>query len=131
MERAKLIDPNKAIDFKVGVPKVGGLYFFTADENGVMVSFIQSNYTGFGSGVCVPETGIHLQNRGPGFSMDRMSPNVVGASKRPFHTIILAFLMQGNDPLMSFGVMGGPMQAQTHVQMALRSSFGNRIPKWR
>ena len=130
LERAKLIDPNKATDFKAGAPKVGGtVYLSTADENGMMVSFIQSNYAGFGSGVCVPETGIHLQNRGAGFSMDRMSPNVVGPSKKPFHTIIPAFLMQGNDPLMSFGVMGGPMQAQGHVQMALRTQLWKQDPQ--
>ncbi len=130
LERAKLINPNKATNLKVGAPKVGGtVYLSTADETGMMVSFIQSNYAGFGSGVCVPETGIHLQNRGAGFSMDPESPNVVGPSKKPFHTIIPAFLMKGNDPLMSFGVMGGPMQAQGHVQMALRTQLWKQDPQ--
>ena len=130
LERANLIDPNKATDFKAGAPKVGGtVYLSAADENGMMVSFIQSNYAGFGSGVCVPETGIHLQNRGAGFSIDPVCPNVVGPSKKPFHTIIPAFLMKGNDPLMSFGVMGGPMQAQGHVQMALRTQLWKQDPQ--
>ena len=130
LERANLIDPKKATDFEVGAPKVGGtVYLSTADENGMMVSFIQSNYAGFGSGVCVPETGIHLQNRGAGFSMDPESPNIVGPSKKPFHTIIPAFLMKGSDPLMSFGVMGGPMQAQGHLQMALRTQLWKQDPQ--
>ena len=129
-ERAKLIDPKKATNFKSGAPKVGGtVYLSTADASGMMVSFIQSNYAGFGSGVCVPETGIHLQNRGAGFSMDPKSPNVVGPSKKPFHTIIPAFLMKGNSPLMSFGVMGGPMQAQGHLQMVLRTQLWGQDPQ--
>ena len=130
LERSKLINPNKATDFKVGAPKLSGtVYLSTADKSGMMVSFIQSNYAGFGSGVCVPDTGIHLQNRGAGFSMEKASPNVVGPSKRPFHTIIPAFLMQDNQPLMSFGVMGGPMQAQGHVQMALRTQIWAQDPQ--
>ncbi len=130
LERSKLINPNKATDFKAGAPKVGGtVYLSTADESGIMVSFIQSNYAGFGSGVCVPGTGIHLQNRGAGFSMEKSSPNVIGPSKRPFHTIIPAFLMQDNEPLMSFGVMGGPMQAQGHLQMSLRTQLWAQDPQ--
>ena len=130
LERSKLINPNKAKDFKAGVPKVGGtVYLSTADENGMMVSFIQSNYAGFGSGVCVPGTGIHLQNRGAGFTIEKASPNVIGPSKRPFHTIIPAFLMQDREPLMSFGVMGGPMQAQGHLQMALRTQLWAQDPQ--
>ena len=130
LERSKLINPNKAKDFKAGAPNVGGtVYLSTADENGMMVSFIQSNYAGFGSGVCVPGTGIHLQNRGAGFTIEKASPNVIGPSKRPFHTIIPAFLMQDREPLMSFGVMGGPMQAQGHLQMALRTQLWAQDPQ--
>ncbi len=119
--RAECIDMRRAQDPDHGVPDQSGTVYLTAaDEQGMMVSFIQSNYMGFGSGIVVPDTGISLQNRGTGFSLEEGHPNRVGGGKRPFHTIIPAFLMQGDRPLMSFGVMGGPMQAQGHVQMVLR-----------
>ncbi len=128
--RAKLIDPTRAQDFGAGAPKRGGTVYLTAaDASGMMVSFIQSNYAGFGSGVAVPDTGIHLQNRGWGFSLDPASANVVGPGKRPFHTIIPGFLMGKTDPIMSFGVMGGPMQAQGHVQMVLRTQLWGQDPQ--
>jgi gamma-glutamyltranspeptidase/glutathione hydrolase len=98
----------------------GTVYLTAADAAGMMVSFIQSNYVGFGSGVVVPGTGISLQNRGLGFSLEPGHPNCVGGGKRPFHTIIPGFLTEDGAPRMSFGVMGGPMQAQGHVQMAVR-----------
>ena len=129
-ERARLIDPTRAQDFGAGAPKRGGtVYLSTADASGMMVSYIQSNYAGFGSGVAVPGTGIHLQNRGWGFSLDPGSPNVVGPRKRPFHTIIPGFLMGKSGPIMSFGVMGGPMQAQGHVQMVLRTQLWDQDPQ--
>ena len=129
-ERARLIDPARAQDFGAGAPKHGGtVYLSTADSSGMMVSYIQSNYAGFGSGVAVPITGIHLQNRGWGFSLDPKSANVVGSRKRPFHTIIPGFLMGKTEPLMSLGVMGGPMQAQGHLQMVLRTQLWGQDPQ--
>lgn len=138
-ERAKLIDPNKAQDFKSGSPKRGGTVCLSAaDSSGMMVSFIQSNFAGFGSGVVVPDTGIHLQNRGCGFSLEPGHPNELAGGKRPFHTIIPGFLMGKADPIMAFGVMGGMMQAQGHVQMSLRTQLWGQdvqsaadAPRWR
>ena len=119
--RAKLIDPSRATLFPPGNPSSGGtIYLTAADENGMMVSFIQSNYMGFGSGVVVPGTGVSFQNRGVGFSMDPKSANVVAGRKRPFHTIIPGFLTKGGEPVMSFGVMGGDIQPQGHVQTVVR-----------
>ncbi len=172
--RARLIDMKRAQDFGAGNPVRGGtIYLTAADESGMMVSFIQSNYMGFGSGVVVPGYGLSMQNRGHGFSLDAGSPNVVAPGKRPFHTIIPAFLTkpkatsllppltgegrersgafephaasprsglglqaqthtasggemveplspQPMDPVMSFGVMGGNMQPQGHMQTLVR-----------
>ena len=119
--RAKLIDPQRAQDFRAGNPLRGGtIYLSAADERGMMVSFIQSNYMGFGSGVVVPGWGISLQNRGHGFSLDPQSPNCVAPGKRPFHTIIPGFLTKDGEPAMSFGVMGGNMQPQGHLQTLVR-----------
>jgi len=120
-ERAKCIDLHHASQPLAGIPRSGGtVYLTTADESGMMVSFIQSNYMGFGSGVVVPEFGISLQNRGAGFSSDPRSANVVAPGKRPFHTIIPGFLTKNGQPQMSFGVMGGDMQPQGHVQTLVR-----------
>ncbi|OUL97507.1 gamma-glutamyltransferase family protein [Paraburkholderia hospita] len=141
--RAKLIDPKRATQFDFGMPKTGGtIYMSAADERGMMVSFIQSNYMGFGSGCVVPGMGISLQNRGCGFSMDPKSPNVVEGGKRPFHTIIPAFLTQQVDgqqeAVMSFGVMGGDMQPQGHLQTVVRMlDYGQQpqaacdAPRWK
>ena len=119
--RARLIDLRRAQHFGPGLPAQGGtIYLTTADDSGMMVSFIQSNYLGFGSGCVEPEFGISLQNRGNGFSLKPGSPNEVAPGKRPFHTIIPAFLTREGQPVMSFGVMGAHMQPQGHVQTLVR-----------
>ncbi len=118
--RARLIDMKRAQDFQAGNPVKGGtIYLTAADENGMMVSFIQSNYMGFGSGCVEPGFGISLQNRGHGFSL-APGPNQVAPGKRPFHTIIPAFLTKDGQPVMSYGVMGANMQPQGHMQMLVR-----------
>ena len=164
--RAKLIDLKKAQNFGAGNPVKGGtIYLTAADENGMMVSFIQSNFMGFGSGCVEPEFGISLQNRGHGFSL-QPGANQVAPGKRPFHTIIPAFLTKpkarshplplgegrgegscgesidqgspGIEPVMSFGVMGGNMQPQGHMQTLVRMlDYGQNpqaacdAPRWR
>ncbi len=133
-KRAKLIDPQKATSFSFGLPNTGGtIYLSAADEEGRMISFIQSNYMGFGSGVVEPNWGISFQNRGYGFSSDPQSPNVVAGNKRPFHTIIPAFLTKEVNgktvPQMSFGVMGGDMQPQGHLQTLLRMLVYKQQPQ--
>ncbi|MBB5214511.1 gamma-glutamyltransferase family protein [Parapusillimonas granuli] len=116
--RAAQIDPSRASTPAAGLPGQGGtVYLAAADAGGMMVSFIQSNYHGFGSGVVVPETGIALHNRGRGFSLAPGHRNQVGPGKRPMHTIIPAFITHKGQPFAGFGVMGGNMQAQGHVQM--------------
>lgn len=137
--RANLIEMKTAADPGHGKPKHGGtIYLTTADETGMMVSFIQSNFDGFGSGIVIPGTGISLQNRGSGFTLEQGHPNQVAGSKRPYHTIIPAFLTANGEPVMSFGVMGGDMQAQGHAQMVLRvCDYGmnpqaaSDAPRWR
>lgn len=137
--RAKLIRLDRATDFQHGTPPRGGtIYLTAADENGMMVSFIQSNYMGFGSGVVVPGTGISLQNRGHCFTLDPAHPNCVAPGKRPFHTIIPGFLTKDGLPQMSFGVMGGNMQPQGHLQTLVRMlSYGQQpqaacdAPRWK
>ncbi|MGZ5034532.1 MAG: gamma-glutamyltransferase family protein, partial [Usitatibacter sp.] len=128
--RAKLIDMKRAHKPGPGIPRDGGtVYLTTADEKGMMLSFIQSNYKGFGSGIVVPGTGISLQNRGAGFSLEPGHPNQVGPRKRPFHTIIPGFLTRNGEPVMSFGVMGGNMQPQGHIQMIIRLVDYNQNPQ--
>lgn len=118
--RAKLINMKKAQDFGAGNPVKGGtIYLTAADENGMMVSFIQSNYMGFGSGCVEPEFGISLQNRGHAFSL-QPGANQVAPGKRPFHTIIPAFLTKDGQAVMSYGVMGANMQPQGHMQTLVR-----------
>ncbi|MEX2541267.1 MAG: gamma-glutamyltransferase family protein [Trueperaceae bacterium] len=129
-ERARLVDPASAGDPGYGRPADSGtVYLCAADAGGMMVSFIQSNYRGFGSGVVVPGTGISLQNRAAGFTLEPGHPNRLGGGKRPFHTIIPGFLMRAGDPLLAFGVMGGPMQPQGHLQMVLRTVLHGQNPQ--
>lgn len=140
--RAKLIDMKQAQDFKAGNPLKGGtIYLTAADENGMMISFIQSNFMGFGSGCVEPSFGISLQNRGHGFNVDPQghnTSNLVAPGKRPIHTIIPAFLTKDGQPVMSFGVMGGNMQPQGHLQTVVRMlDYGQNpqaacdAPRWR
>lgn len=136
--RAEQIDPSRAGDPQHGVPRPGGTVYLTAaDAAGRMVSLIQSNYNGFGSGIVIPGTGIAMQNRGAGFTLQRGHPNEVAPRKRPFHTIIPGFVTKDGKPWMSLGVMGGPMQAQGHVQMMIRCVDHNQnvqaasdAPRW-
>ncbi|WP_417599856.1 gamma-glutamyltransferase family protein [Pararhodobacter oceanensis] len=137
--RAALISTERAQDFGAGTPPEGGTVLMsTADASGMMVSFIQSNYAGFGSGVVIPGTGIAMQNRGFGFTTQAGHPNQVAGGKRPFHTIIPGFAMKNGKPLMAYGMMGGPIQAQGHVQLLLRTQLWGQdvqtaadAPRWR
>ncbi len=140
-QRRALIDPKRAArQFPPGDPPPAGgaslglrpdalahadqrlregdtIYLATADADGMMVSLIQSNYRGFGSGLCPDGLGFCLQDRGEMFSLDPAHPNVYAPGKRPFHTIIPGFVTRGGEPWLSFGVMGGDMQPQGHVQV--------------
>ena len=120
-----------------GLSTGGTVYLAAADEN-LMVSFIQSNYEGFGSGILIPDTGIALHNRGLGFTLEAGHPNQVAPNKRPFHTIIPSFLTQGDRAFASFGVMGAPMQPQGHTQVVvnlvdyhLNPQAALDAPRWR
>lgn len=124
---ASRIDPSRAQDFDHGPPKRGGtILLCTADRDGRMVSLIQSNYEGWGSGIVIPDTGIAMHNRGANFTLEKGHPNEFGPAKRPYHTIIPGLVT--SDPaagetlrgLMAFGVMGGFMQPQGQVQVLLR-----------
>lgn len=120
-ERRKLIT-NVALKPEAGQPKGSGtVYLATADGDGNMVSLIQSNYMGFGSGLVVPETGIALQNRGHDFSLNPEDANALVGGKRTYHTIIPGFLTKDNEAIGPFGVMGGYMMPQGHVQVLMNT----------
>ena len=120
-ERRKLINPDKAApSFDAGNPNLeqgDTIYMCTADDEGNMVSLIQSNYRGMGSGISVPGLGFMFQDRGQLFTLEKGHANVYAPGKRPFHTIIPAFAMHEGKPWLAFGVMGGGMQPQGHVQV--------------
>lgn len=129
-QRARLIDRRRAQTFGAGAPVCGGtVCLAVGDSRGMMVSFIQSNYSGFGSGIVVPGTGISLQNRGFGFTLEDGHPNRVGGAKRPLHTIIPGFISHNDRDDAAFGIMGGPMQAQGHVQLFLRMQVWGQDPQ--
>ncbi len=132
-ERFALIDPERASPaFGPGEPKLeeegDTTYLTVADENGMLVSLIQSNYRGMGSGMVPDGLGFMLQDRGELFSLEAGHPNVYAPGKRPFHTIIPAMLMKDGQPVMSYGLMGGSMQPQGHVQILVNMlDFGMNV----
>ena len=131
-ERRKLIDPTRAAEaFEPGGDMLENgdtIYMTVADGDGNMISLIQSNYGGMGSGMAIPELGFGLQNRGALFSLEEGHPNVFEPGKRPFHTIIPAFAMKDGKPWLSFGVMGGSMQPQGHAQILIKMiDFGMNL----
>ena len=120
-ERRSLIG-EMAQDPEPGDPFRGGtIYLCTADGEGNMVSYIQSNYMGFGSGIVIPGTGIALQNRGANFTLDEDMENCLGPGKKSLHTIIPGFLVKDGKAVGPFGVMGGFMQPQGHVQVIMNT----------
>jgi gamma-glutamyltranspeptidase/glutathione hydrolase len=137
-ERAKLIT-DRAQDFGPGEPPRGGtVYLCAVDRDGQMVSFIQSTYMGFGSGVVIPGWGISMHNRGNSFAFDPAHPNHLAPGKRPFHTIIPGFLLKDGQAVGPFGVMGGHMQPQGHAQVIINTlDYGMHpqaaldAPRWR
>lgn len=119
-ERRALINPDRAGIFKAGKESNGGTVYLTvADKEGNMISLIQSNYRGMGSGMVPPKLGFMLQDRGECFNLVEGMPNSYAPQKRPFHTIIPGFVTKDGQPFMSFGVMGGDFQPQGHVQVLM------------
>lgn len=115
---------------KEKVPKDGGTVLLCAgDQEGNMVSFIQSNYCGFGSGVVVPGTGVSFHNRGLGFNTVEGHPNCYDGNKKPFHTIIPGFVTKDDEPIMAFGCMGGSMQPQGQLQLIIRTLVYGQNPQ--
>ena len=133
------IDPERAgSPAPAGLPRGGTTYLCVVDGDGMAVSLIQSVYEAFGSGVVAPATGVALQNRAAGFSSEASHPNALAPAKRPFHTIIPGMLLEGGELLGPFGVMGGAMQPQGHVQVVRSIVDGGldpqsalEAPRWR
>jgi gamma-glutamyltranspeptidase / glutathione hydrolase len=119
-ELRSLVRPDRVLELPLRLPAGGTTYLCAVDEGGLAVSLIQSVYGSFGSGVVAPGTGVVLQNRAAGFSPAIDHPNAFGPSKRPRHTIIPGLLLEDGELLGPFGVMGGPMQPQGHMQVVLR-----------
>ena len=120
--RRRALISEQALTPEAGDPSCGGtIYLCTADPQGNMVSFIQSNYTTVGAGVAIPGTGISLQNRGANFSLDEGSDNCLAGGKRSYHTIIPGFLMRDGEAVGPFGVMGAFMQPQGHVLVVVNT----------
>jgi gamma-glutamyltranspeptidase / glutathione hydrolase len=135
--RAQSIGREAADPVPCELPRGGTVYLAAADEEGRMVSYIQSNYMGFGSGIVIPGTGISLQNRGADFSLDPRHPNVLRGGKRTYHTIIPGFLTRDGSAVGPFGVMGGYMQPQGHFQVVtntvdfrLNPQAALDVPRW-
>ncbi|GBF74865.1 hypothetical protein PA598K_03234 [Paenibacillus sp. 598K] len=120
-EKAARIGEQALLPEMRSVPRGGTVYLATADGEGNMVSYIQSNYMEFGSGLVVPETGVGLHNRGHTFTLDEGHPNCLAPGKRTYHTIIPGFLSQDGQPIGPFGVMGAFMQPQGHLQVLLHT----------
>ena len=136
-KKATLIGEEPNNPQPMELPRGGTVYLATADEEGNMVSYIQSNYMGFGSGIVIPGTGISLQNRGADFSLDESAPNVLKPNKRTYHTIIPGFLTKNGEAVGPFGVMGAYMQPQGHFQVISHTvDFGLNpqaaldMPRW-
>src|SRR5581483_10757275 len=128
--RRALIDPARALEQpRTGIRVSDTVYLAAVDRERNGVSFINSLYEAFGSGIVVPGTGICLQNRGAGFSLDPRSPNVLAPNKRPYHTIIPAMAFRNGAPWLTFGVMGGFMQPQGHVQVLVNQVDFNMDPQ--
>ena len=137
VERAKDIHSRATVPTPLDLPKSGTVYLCTADKEGNMVSFIQSNYAGFGSGIVLEGYGVSLQNRGSDFSLNENDANCLAPHKKSYHTIIPGFLMKDGKPMGPFGVMGGYMQPQGHVQLMmnlidfhLNPQMGLDAPRW-
>jgi gamma-glutamyltranspeptidase/glutathione hydrolase len=137
--RRREIDPNRTSDYKPLSPSASPakeppaahgdtIYLTVADRQGNVVSLIQSIYENFGAAIVAGETGIALHNRGSLFSLDPAHPNALAPGKRPFHTLVPAMVLEGGRPWLSFGVMGGDMQPQGHVQVLLNLiDFGMNV----
>ncbi len=127
--RQKDITDQSVLHNPIDYKKAGTVYLATADKNGNMVSFIQSNYMGFGSGIVIDDTGIAIQNRGHTFSLDEDHHNKLEPRKRTYHTIIPGFIMKNDKAVGPFGVMGGFMQPQGHMQVAMNLIDFNMNPQ--